>query len=154
MDHSSTFREALKKAAELCSKSEKCAYDIEQKCREWQLDKEETDKVIDYLTEGKYISHQRYAASFVNDKFRFNQWGKIKLAYMLRQKQIEERFIKEALAGLDEAAYREVLQGLLVSKARSVKEKDGYARRGKLLAFAQSRGFENDVALRIIEQLK
>jgi regulatory protein len=154
MNQSVAYREALKKATELCSKSEKCSYDVEQKCREWKLDREETARVIDYLKEEKYISHQRYAESFVNDKFRFNQWGKMKLAYMLRQKQIEEQFIREALSGLDEASYREVLQSLLASKARTIREKDGYTRRGKLLAFAQGRGFENDLVLRIIETLK
>jgi regulatory protein len=149
-----TFQEALKRASELCSRSEKCSYEIEQKCHEWQLTDEETTGVKDYLIREKFIDHQRYASSYVNDKFRFNQWGKIKLAYALRMKHIEEVYIREALAGLPEENYHKVLLGLLTAKARTIKEKDSYTRRGKLLAFAQSRGFENDEAIRIIEQLK
>ncbi len=149
-----TYQEALKRASELCSRSEKCSYDIEQKCHEWQLSAEETTRVTNYLIQEKFIDHQRYASSYVNDKFRFNQWGRIKLAYSLKMKHIEERYIKEALSGLQEESYQKVLLGLLTAKAKTIKEKDFYSRRGKLLAFAQSRGFENDEAIRIIEQLK
>src|SRR5512133_3714208 len=108
-----TYREAYVKATDLCSKSEKCAFDMEQKCREWQLTAEESSKLIASLMKEKFIDHRRYATSFVNDKFRFNKWGKIKLAYALRQKQIEEKYLKEALAQLPEDAYRQVLLDLL-----------------------------------------
>ncbi len=151
--HQLTYKEALSKATELCSRGEKCSFDIEMKCREWQLSKEDTAKVISYLIEEKFIDNQRYAISYVNDKFRFNKWGKIKLAYTLRQKQVEETFIREALSNLQEDVYLKVLANLLSAKAKSVKDINPYARRGKLLAFAQSRGFEADAALRIIETI-
>ena len=41
-----------------------------------------------YLELEKYLDNLRFAISFVHDKFRFNKWGKIKLAYALRQKQV------------------------------------------------------------------
>ncbi len=149
-----SYIEVLEKATDLCSRLEKCTYDLELKCREWQLSGEETTKLIAYLREEKFIDHQRYATSFVNDKFRFNKWGRIKLAYTLRQKQIEDKFIKEALAHLPEDVYRKVLFDLLSAKAKTLKSLDPYTRRGKLIVFAQSRGFESDEANRIIERLK
>ena len=148
-----TYREAYAKATDLCSRSEKCVFDLEQKCREWQLSGEESSKLITSLVKEKFIDHRRYAASFVNDKFRFNKWGKIKLAYALRQKQVEDNYIREALSNLPDDAYLKMLLDLLSAKARSIKETDGYTRKGKLLAFAQSRGFESDEAMRIIEKL-
>ena len=148
-----TYKEAFSKATDLCSRSEKCSFDLEVKCREWQLPREETNQLITYLIQEKFIDHLRYASSFVNDKFRFNKWGRIKLAYALRQKQIEEQCIREALSRLPEDAYREVLSDLLSAKAKSVKDKDAYARRNKLLAFALSHGFETDLALKIVEGL-
>lgn len=149
-----TYKEALSKATEVCSREEKCSFDIELKCREWQLSKEDTAKVISYLITEKFIDNQRYATSYVNDKFRFNKWGKIKLAYTLRQKQVEEKFIREALTHLLEDAYLKVLTDLLSAKAKSVKDINPYTRRGKLLAFAQSHGFEADVARKIIEKME
>jgi regulatory protein len=149
-----TYKEALSKATEICSHSEKCSYDIMLKCREWQLPREETTKVIEYLLKEKYLDQQRYATSFVRDKFRFNKWGKIKLAYALRQKQVEEQYSREALSQLPAEDYQKVLRDLLSAKARTLKEQDTWSRRNKLLAFAQSHGFEVDLALPIIEQIK
>lgn len=148
-----TFAEAKAKASGLCSSSEKCCQDIEMKCREWRLSMEESSRLKDFLLKENFIEHQRYANSFVSDKFRFNKWGKIKLAYSLRQKQIEEKHIQVALANIPEDEYDKVLVGLLSSKAKTIRETDTFLRRGKLLNFAQSRGFESDLAIRIIGQL-
>ena len=147
------YNQAIARATELCSHSEKCSYDLELKCHEWQLSQEETTKLINFLLEEKFIDQQRYANSFVSDKFRFNKWGKIKLAYALKGKNMEDRYIREALDNLPEGAYLKVLADLLASKAKTVTDKDFYSRRNKLLAFAQSRGFGVDEALRIIEKI-
>ena len=149
-----TYREALLKATEICSRSEKCCLDVELKCREWQLSSEDTGRVLDYLLQEKFIDPQRYANSFVNDKFKFNKWGKIKLAYFLRMKQVEEDFIREALANLPDQAYQTVLLDLLSAKAKTIRVGDPYAKKGKLLAFAQGRGFEADLALKLMEKIK
>ena len=157
MDHSSpslTYREALVKATEICSRAEKCCLDVELKCREWQLSAVETKNMVNYLLQGKFIDEQRYANSFVNDKFRFNKWGRIKLAYSLRMKQVEENCIRQALANLPEQAYQEVLLDLLSAKAKTLRGEDAYARRGKMLVFVQGRGFEADLALKLIERIK
>ena len=148
-----TYKEALSKATEICSRSEKCSFDIVLKCREWQLSREETAEVIEYLLKEKYLDQRRYATSFVNDKFRFNKWGKIKLAYVLRQKQVEEEYIKEALSRLPEEAYLNVLRDLISAKAKTMKEQDALSLRNKLLAFTQSHGFEVDLALTIIQEI-
>ncbi len=148
-----SYKEALAKATEICSRSEKCSFDIVLKCREWQLPREETDQLVAFLIQEKFIDQQRYADSFVSDKFRFNKWGKIKLAYALRQKQMEEKYIREALSRLPVDAYREVLSDLLSAKARSVIAKDAYTRRNKLLAFALSHGFEQEEAIRVIGEM-
>ena len=148
-----TYREAYAKATDLCSRSEKCAFDLELKCREWQLSAEESSKLLASLVKDKFIDHRRYATSFVNDKFRFNKWGKIKLAYALRQKQVEDRYIREALSNLKEDAYHKILLDLLSAKAKTIRDTDGYTRKGKLLAFAQSRGFEVDIAIKVIAQM-
>jgi regulatory protein len=147
------FREALTKASEICSRSEKCAFDIELKCRDWQLERGESAKLIAWLIQEKYLDHQRYAASFVNDKFRFNKWGKVKIAYQLRQKHLGEREIQEAMSVIPEDQYAQVLLDLLSAKAKTIKEKDGYARRSKLLAFAQSRGFEMNEVMQLVAKM-
>jgi SOS response regulatory protein OraA/RecX len=67
---------------------------------------------------------------------------------------VEEKYISEALSHVPEDAYLKVLADLLSAKAKSVKDKDSYTRRNKLLTFAQSHGFESEEILKAIEQFK
>jgi len=147
------YREALTKASEICSRSEKCAFDIELKCRDWQLERGESAKLIAWLIQEKYLDHQRYATSFVNDKFRLNKWGKVKIAFALRQKHLGENEIQEAISAIPADQYQQVLLDLLSAKAKGIKEKDAYTRRSKLLAFAQSRGFEMNEVMQLVAKM-
>lgn len=148
-----SFRQALKNAAAICSKSEKCSADLIAVFRKSGLTNEDIVRAIDYLKKEKFIDDKRYADHFVNDKFRLNKWGKVKIAYMLRQKHIEEQLIENSLAGLPEEDYVETLRELLRSKARSVKGISTRERKGKLAVFAQGRGFESDLAYRVAGEI-
>jgi regulatory protein len=85
----------------------------------------------------------------VNDKFRFNKWGKLKIGHALRQKKIPTAIIQVALDTLDEDAYSHVLLQLIESKKKTVK---GTATQQKaaVMRFAVSRGFEFDLVLRLL----
>ena len=141
-----SFRQALKNAAVLCSKSEKCSADLIPGFRKSGLTNEEITTAIGYLKEEKFIDDKRYADHFVNDKFRLNKWGRVKIAYMLRQKHIDEHIIEDSLATIPEEDYEGTLRELLMSKAKSVKGVSTHERKGKLAVFAQGRGFESNLA--------
>ena len=147
MDDFTTY---YSKAATLCSKAEKCSSDIRLKLSGWGVGDELAEKVIKKLVAEKFIDDARYASFFVKDKFRFNKWGRIKISYMLRQKDISSETISEAMQQIDEAAYRETLQKLLQEKNRKTSSKDQYAKKARLLRFAQSHGFENDLIFHVL----
>ena len=147
------YKEALNKAAALCSASEKCEWDIREKLRLWEVSDNETDKIIAHLKKENFLNESRFAAFFVKDKFRFNKWGKIKIAYALRQKHISSAVVQEALNAIDDEEYFSVLQDILCSKMRGLKYADEYDLRGKLARFAQSRGFEYEVISRTFHSL-
>lgn len=134
---------AYNKAALLCSKSEKCASEIQEKLKLWDLSGEETEPVIEKLIAEKYIDDERFARAYVKDKFRFNHWGKQKIMYMLRTKGVSEEIINRALNENEDDGYSEKLHKLLEDKARSVKAQNAFDKRSKLMRFALSRGFES-----------
>ena len=142
-----TYEEALHKAAMLCSSGEKCEYDIREKLLSWKISESDTTKIINYLIQEKYLDEKRFAEFFVKDKFRFNKWGKIKIAYMLKQKRISSAVIQDALNSIDDDEYCSTLQELLQSKLKGLKYKDEYDKRAKLFRFAQSRGFESHLII-------
>ncbi len=140
-----TYEKALHKAAALCSSGEKCEYDIREKLLSWGVDAAASEEVIQYLIREKFLDERRYASFFVKDKFRFNKWGKIKIAYALKQKRVAPSIIQEALDVIDEDEYLLMLKDILQSKLKSLTYKNEYDKQAKLFHFAQSRGFENGV---------
>ncbi len=145
------YKKALNKAMYLCSKSEKCKSDIQKKLFDWKANPLEHEKIIKYLEKNKYIDEERYVKFYVNDKFKYNKWGKIKIRTMLFQKKIPEKFINEALSKINNENYLEMLKNVINKKEKSLKETDPYKLRNKLLQFASSRGFEPDIIMKIIE---
>ena len=132
-----TTDEILYKLAARCSVSEQCLSDIESKLAKYDLTDEERTRILRHLIEEKYIDDHRYAEAYVRDKYRFNKWGRIKIAQGLRMKDIDNETINAALESIDEKEYLSILQDLIKSKRRSTKGKNS-----KLIRFATSRGFE------------
>ncbi len=153
MEGNINYRQALTKAMGMCSQSERCRFDIIVKLRQWELTDEEISDALDYLVKERFLDEERFVRFYVNDKLRFNKWGKVKLSFMLRQKKIPEELIKAALSQVENEFYEKILNDLLSSKVKSVKGASGYERKAKLAVFAQSHGFEAELAFRIAGNL-
>lgn len=137
-----SLQQALSRAMAICSKAEKCVSDIEMKLSEWGIEPAEVQKIIAVLIKEKFIDEERFARYFVRDKFRFNQWGKVKIAFMLKSKKVPQHLIDEALGEIEDEDYQDLLVKLLKDKAKKTKFINEYDKKGKLIRFAQSKGFE------------
>jgi regulatory protein len=149
-----TYEKALQRAAGLCSRQEQCTSHIREKLRSWNVTEEDEGKIILKLTEEKFLDDARYAGFYVKDKFKLNRWGRIRITHMLRQKRIEEEFIGNALLQIDEEEWFQTCLELVQSKFSKLKEEDPFKRKGKLLRFAASRGFEPALIYRALEELE
>ena len=147
------YRQVLTKAMAWCSQSEKCRFDLVVKFRQWELPEPEIKQAIDFLIKERFLDEERFVRFFVNDKLRLNKWGKNKISFLLRQKQIPDELINTELAQIDADLYEKTLTDLLTSKAKLVKGATTFERRGKLAVFAQSHGFEANLAFRIANEL-
>ena len=154
MSKSLSPQEALHKAAAYCSSGEQCCHDIFEKLKKWGIENSEASEIIEYLIKQRFIDEARYAKGFTNDKFRFNKWGRIKIAYALRQKKIPEILIDETLHNIDEEQYRDTLLQILGNKKKNIKASDKYDLHAKLFRFAASRGFEPDIIQSVIQSMK
>ena len=145
------FEIILSRAKNLCSKSEKCASDIYNKNKKWNLSSSDLEKIINTLKEEKFIDHQRYATAFANDKLKFNHWGKKKIKYALKLKFIEEEFIEEAINQIDENYYNEILEEEIAKKLKSLIKKDKATQKQKLIYYLLNKGFEYGKVFEFIE---
>jgi regulatory protein len=116
---------------------------VEAKLQGWGAeDEHEQAALIAHLLKERYIDEARYAVAFVRDKYRFNQWGRVKIQQALRMKRIRPEDIAAGLEAIDEEEYLENLRQLINQKRRSVKGASDYERNGKLIRFAIGRGYE------------
>ena len=83
-----TDEEALNRVASYCSAAEHCRAEVNEKLQRWGIAYETIARILERLETEKYIDDERYCRAFVNDKFRFAKWGKMKIAQGLYMKKI------------------------------------------------------------------
>jgi regulatory protein len=143
----------LKRMQIICSKQEKCTNDIRKKLAEFRLTAEEKDRILNALVTDNFVNDERYSLSFVHDKLRFNKWGKIKLGYELRSKGIGNEHISKAFDSIDNTDYRNILKSELMKKVRKLRSSSRTEVKSKLVRFAQSKGFENELIFNVINEI-
>ena len=137
----------------MCSRKEYCTEEVREKLVRWELPEEEVREVLAFPRRHQFVDDRRFAFAYAEDKFRFNHWGKQKIALMLRRKGIAADIAAEALESLDASHYDEGCLELLRQKQRSLSEPDPYKLRAKLTRFALSRGFDYETVSRCLARL-
>ena len=153
MEFTPEQQSAYLKATAICSRSETCTYNIQEKLKLWGLNEADSLLVIGQLKDEKYIDDERFARAFVKDKFRFNHWGKQKIEYMLRTKKISQEILELAFEEIEDEGYADELLKLLEYKANTIKSKDKFDKRNKLMRFAMGRGFESGKIYAALKEL-
>lgn len=136
-----TAQEAQKRLEALCSRSEHCTFEMQEKMRRWGIDEKSQAEVMAALIKGRYIDDERFARAFAADKVRYNKWGKRKVDMALCQKRIPEDIRRIVIDEIDDDALRDTLRPLLQAKMKSTKAKNDYDLSCKLIRFALGRGF-------------
>ncbi len=137
-----TETEALNRVAAYCSTAEHCRAEIAEKLQRWGIAYDAIERILDRLEQDKYIDEERFCRAFINDKYRFAKWGKVKIKQALQLKKIPSVTYHSFLNEIDEEEYLSILRDLLNSKRKSVRAENEYELNGKLMRFAFSRGFE------------
>ncbi len=140
-----TEQEAFLRLATLCAQAEHCEYEMLEKMRRWQLPDDAQARVMQRLVSERYVDNNRYALAFARDKVKYNKWGRRKVEQALWQKHIADDIRQQVLADISDRDYIAVLRPLLQQKRRSVKARNDYELRMKLIQFALGRGFTMDV---------
>ncbi|MCY1723552.1 regulatory protein RecX [Prolixibacteraceae bacterium Z1-6] len=144
--------QAYSKMAQLCSRSEQCSADIRKKILAYEIVDEIVDEIIEKLIAEKYIDDKRYVRAYVNDKFKINKWGKIKMRYYLKMKGLSDETIDYGLENIDEEKYKALLIKTMKSKAKTIKTKDKFQKMGQVIRYAQNRGFEPELIHRFMNE--
>jgi regulatory protein len=146
------YKTALSRSMSLCSGREYCCDDIRNKLYQWGISESESDEIIKSLIKENFINELRFASAFVKDKFRYNKWGRIKIGIHLKAKNISSDIIKSALSEIDPEIYTGTLKGIITAHRRTVKAKNQYDLKAKILRHALSKGFESSLVYEILNE--
>ena len=141
-----TPNQALPKIKQYCAYQERSHSEVKDKLYNYGISKNDIDDILSKLIEDNYLNEERFAIHFAGGKFRIKQWGKVKIKYQLKQKQVSDYCIKKALAAIDTADYKKTLYKLADAKIATLKaEKNIFIKKRKLQDHLIQKGYELDL---------
>lgn len=150
-----SLEQALQKARHYCAYQERCHSEVKEKLYGFGLRKNDVEQAISRLIEENYLNEERFAVQFAGGRFRLKQWGKVKIRYELKQKQVGDYCIKKALASISEDDYDHTLSKLAEDKWESLQgEEDRFIRLRKVHAYLVQKGYEADSIQATLTQIK
>ncbi len=142
MKENSKYKKVLDTLRKFCSKGEKSKADVLKKLSYYDLSADQEAKIFETLKEESFVDERRYAEAFINDKLKFNKWGKMKIVQALRLKMIPEDIINESVHNIDDKEYMQILDTILKQKRKQINHTDANKIKTGLIRFALGRGFE------------
>ncbi len=148
-----TEEKALSALAALCARGEHCTGEMNDKMVRWGLDEEARRRIIEYLVGHQYVDDERYCRAFVNDKVKYDRWGRRKIEQALWAKHIAPEVSASVLDDVDDDDYLAALRPLLKAKWPTIKGASDYERSMKLIKYAMGRGFEMRLIRRCVDEM-
>ena len=128
-----------------CAYQERCSHDVMQKMAEWKIPPAIREKTMKHLLQNGFINDARYAGLFAGGKFRHNKWGRIRIRYELKIRNMPGQIIQESMSVIHEEEYLQTLREL-IGKNLNIRE--------KIINFVIGKGFETELAIAILNELK
>jgi regulatory protein len=148
-----TKEQALQKLKHFCAYQERCHSEVKEKLFNLGVWKKDHDEITATLIEENYLNEERFAIAFAGGKFRIKQWGRIKIKYELKQKQVSDYSIKKALKQIDEEDYTKVLTRLAKEKYASLKDEQYLIRKKKTMDYLFHKGYETELVNESVKKI-
>jgi regulatory protein len=142
-----TPSQARQKVQHYCAYQERSHAEVRQKLYGYGLWKDDVEALMAELITDDYLNEERFAIAYAGGHFRLKHWGRIKIRYELRQKQVSDYNIKRGLESIDEEDYLKLLSSLAKEKWNSFNNSDqtDFIRRVKTQAYLIQKGFEAEL---------
>jgi regulatory protein len=148
-----TKEQALQKAKHYCSYQERCHNEVKEKLYGFGLRKAEVEEVLSQLIDEDYLNEERFAFQFAGGKFRMKQWGRVKIKYELKQKQVSVYCITKAMNSIDDEAYQKAFQKAAAEKLKSLRTETNFlVRKQKLQNYLLQKGYEPELIYQFLKK--
>jgi regulatory protein len=146
-----TKEQALQKLKHYCAYQERCHSEVKEKLFSLGIWKKDHDPIIASLIADNYLNEERFAIAFAGGKWRIKQWGRVKIKYELKNREISEYCIRKALKQIDEKEYLDMLSKLAAEKYATLKEDQYLVRKKKTMDHLIHKGYEPALVNTVLE---
>ena len=146
--------QALQKARHYCGYQERCHSEVREKLYAAGLRKPQVEAALATLIEENYLNEERFAIQYAGGHFRLKHWGKVRIRYQLKQKQVSDYCIGKALATIDDEAYLAALGRLAEKKWEELAtETNLLVRKSKWQEYLLRKGYESDRIATVLPEM-
>lgn len=142
--------QAWAKIQDWCAYQERCQQEVRDKLYDYGLKSADVEDIISRLISDNFLNEERFAKAYAGGKFRIKKWGRIKIKMGLKAKRISDYCIQKGLREIDETEYRKTLRKVIENKDALLNEKNKIRRKYKLMRFAASKGYEQELVMEIL----
>lgn len=141
-----TPHQAYPKIRQYCAYQNRCHSEVRSKLYDYGLHKNDVEEIMSKLVEENHLNEERFAINFAGGRFRIKHWGRVKIKYELKQKQVSDYCIKKALDAIDKPAYLKTFKKLADTKEKLLKsEKNIFTKKKKLHDYLRMKGYEPEL---------
>ena len=148
-----TKEQALQKLRQYCASQERSHYEVTQKLWDLGIRKTQHPSIIATLIEEDYLNEERFAKQFVGGKAGLKDWGRKKIFYALKERQVSEENINRALKEIDEESYLDTIKQMAEKKFALLKKEEDQVRKKKTIDYLRQKGFEFDLVMKAVNQI-
>ena len=145
------MKAAKLKAGNYCAYQERTQQEVRDKLYGIGLYSDEVEQVLTELITENYVNEERFAKSFAGGKFRLKQWGKKKIVYALKQRNISPYCIEQALKEISDEEYERVITQLVERKSNQL-HGEIFIVKNKIARYLVGKGFENELVWSIVNK--
>jgi len=144
-------KDIYRKIARFCAYRERAASEVKNKLISLDVSRDLINKLVELLKKDKFLDNKRFARFYAQGKFLNNKWGKQKIKANLQEKKINATEIDFALNEIDEKHYFKTIKTLIDKKSKSLKEKNLFIKRKKIVNFLRLKGYEADIVWNLVK---
>ena len=137
------------KAGNYCAYQERTHQEVRNKLYELGLYSDEVEEILSELISENYINEERFARTFASGKFRLKHWGRRKIMYALKHRNISSYCIDKALKEITDEEYERVIM-LLIDRKFDQTSGEEFIVKNKIARYLIGKGFETELVWSIL----
>jgi len=136
-----------------CAVMDRCQYQVITKLKSYGVSDALADEILIELIQNEYLDEERFARSFCSGKFKIKRWGRNKIAFELSKLKVPKSCILLAMSEIDNIDYKNVIRHLANKKMASLKDKNSYVRKKKVVDSLLRKGYESELVWSYVHKL-